>query len=554
VPALADRDVSGRASGIISFSDLNVAPEIRAELDLEDVGVSRAAFPRGTVFLRVADSGLLASAELQQGAGSLAVSASTRLEWGSPFAPKLDDKYPTDFYLAARELRAAVLYPVLFSGIFNYFDGDLNGTLHLHQGPSAESSGEPAQSVEGAFDLREGVFQIPEVGQEFSHARAHIVVGADGAVQVSDVSANAVSGRLSAAGHLTLRGFAFATAEGQVRIARDEAVPLTFEGVPLGEAWGTLLVHAKMAGDHRVKIDIDVPTFHTDLPESSARGVQSLADHPDILVGRRIASGELAPILLGAPQQKRAPDALDWQLTFYLGEDVRVRQGSSMELQIGGEPHVDLTDQARVSGALELTGGKVEVFGKRFELEHGSAKFEGEEPSNPYVAASARWDAPDGSRIYADFVGPLRTGVLTLRSEPARSQSEIVSVLLFGAVDAGSSSAGLATQNNGTTTAGAVIAGGAVTTSVNQVLSSVSPLDITTRVTNENQTWTPEVAVQLSPRVSAEVSYRPTLPRPGENPDRVLLTLDWRFRRNWSIATTVGQHSSIMDLIWQYRY
>jgi hypothetical protein len=87
------------------------------------------------------------------------------------------------------------------------------------------------------------------------------------------------------------------------------------------------------------------------------------------------------------------------------------------------------------------------------------------------------------------------------------------------------------------------------------VLASVTPLDITTRVTSDAQSPTPEVAVRLSPRVTAQVSYRTRAPTITEKQDRVLVTLDWRFRRNWSIATTIGdQGGSVLDLIWKYRY
>ena len=44
-------------------------------------------------------------------------------------------------------------------------------------------------------------------------------------------------------------------------------------------------------------------------------------------------------------------------------------------------------------------------------------------------------------------------------------------------------------------------------------------------------------------------------PPPGTNSDKTLLTLDWRFKRNWSMEATFGdQGSSIMDFVWRYRY
>src|SRR5262249_50086092 len=133
-------------------------------------------------------------------------------------------------------------------------------------------------------------------------------------------------------------------------------------------------------------------------------------------------------------------------------------------------------------------------------------------------------------------------------SEPARSQSDILAILLFGGETEN------VQQVKGNETGEWVLGGAAVSTGVNKVLSSVTPFDITTRVTSDAQSPTPEVAIRLSPKLTAEISYRTRPPSPLESQDRTLLTLDWRFRRNWSIATTVGSQTSVLDLIWRYRY
>ena len=246
-------------------------------------------------------------------------------------------------------------------------------------------------------------------------------------------------------------------------------------------------------------------------------------------------------MLIGPPREKREDDALAWHLTFYLGQDVKLRRGSTMEIAITGQPVVDLTDQAYVSGYVNFESGRAEVFGKRFEIEHGTAKFEGDEPGNPNVSVTARWDAPDGTRIFADFVGPLRTGVLTLRSEPARSQSDILAIHFRRRRQRHTRSRSLAAAPEQWHRHGRRgPRRGAVTTSVNRMLSSVTPLDITTRVTSDAQSPTPEVAIQISPKVTAQASYRTGALNPAQRQDRLQLTLDWRFRRNWSIATTVG--------------
>jgi translocation and assembly module TamB len=554
VPALSENVVGGFASGMLTFRGLNRDPQIEAEIDATNLTLDTATFPTAMAQLRVAKGRIVASAKLDQTAGGASATAAGSVRWESPILPSLDKKEPLDLFVEARDLRAAALYPLFLRGLFSHFDGRLNGTMHVRQGGEG---GESADSIDGAFDLKDARLLIPEIGQEFRKGTAHIAVTKRGQLDITDVSASGVSGRLTASGKMFLKGLTFQNAEGEVRIAQKEAVPLTLEGVSVGDAWGTLMLHAKMADDHTVKLDVDVPVFHADLPESSSRDLQGLADNPEIAVGIRRPGAGLTPVLLAAPEAKREDDALAWQVAFYLGQDVVLRRGSMMKLSLGGKPVVTLTDKARVTGTVEFLSGTVEVFGKRFEIEHGQAEFEGDDPGNPNVAVTARWDAADGTRIFADFVGPLRTGQLSMRSEPARSQTEVVAILLYGGTDESSPRPGITYKQRAVagSTAGQVLAGGAVSTSINRVLASVTPLDITTRVTSDAYSPVPEVAMRLSPRVTAQVSYRTRAPLPTERTDRVLVTLDWRFRRNWSIATTVGnQGASVLDLIWKYRY
>ncbi|HEX9296818.1 MAG TPA: hypothetical protein VF881_13330, partial [Polyangiaceae bacterium] len=238
IPALVETQVAGLASGRLKFSGINRDPEINAELELRDLQLEKALFPRGIAVIRIAKGVVVASAKLEQpegGGGSATASAGVR--WNSPVGPQIDPAKPLDFFAEGHDFRAAALYPFLFRDIFTYFDGRINGTLHLHQ---ESEEGAISQTVDGAFTLHDGVLQIPEVGQEFHKARASITVRKGGEVEISDVSASGVTGRLTAAGKIRLKGFAFESGEGTVRIARHEAVPLTLEGVSLGEAWGTL--------------------------------------------------------------------------------------------------------------------------------------------------------------------------------------------------------------------------------------------------------------------------------------------------------------------------
>src|SRR5207237_514504 len=84
---------------------------------------AQAASTQAVGVVRIAKGGIVASASLDQASGGGSATATARVKWTSPLFPELDTKEPLDIYCSARDLRAAVLYPALFRGIFTYFDG-----------------------------------------------------------------------------------------------------------------------------------------------------------------------------------------------------------------------------------------------------------------------------------------------------------------------------------------------------------------------------------------------------------------------------------------------
>jgi translocation and assembly module TamB len=547
IPALANRDVRGDVSGALAFSGMNRDPTVQAQVTAHDVRIGGAEFPGGTALLRIAgDTGVL-SAVLTQKGGEAGLTATGRVVWATPIAPAVDFRAPADVYLALRDVRAAALYP-LFDKLFTHLDGRMNGNLHLHQEPTAAG---PVHALEGTFELTEGTFEVPQIGQDFRDARANIVVAGSGAVVVSDLSARATTGLMTGSAVLQMRGLSFESGEASLFVEKKTPIPLTIEGVSFGDAWGTITARAKRTDARTIGIDFDVPVLHADLPQAASRAVQALADNPSIVVGMQGRDKTFVPLALGPPAQERSADALLWHLVFHLGKDVVIKRGSMLELSLGGEPVVDLSDTARLSGAISLTSGKLEILGKQFQIEHGVARFERADAGNPEVAVTARWETPDGTKIFADYIGPLRSGKLSFRSEPSLPQSDIMAILLFGVSGTGGSDTG---QDN---SAKGLVAGGAAATDLaNEVLAGALPVPVATRLdTSDAANPTPEVAVQISPQVTAEVSYRTSPDVLSQRQDRVCVTVDWKFHKNWSVVTKVGdQGSSVVDLLWQYRY
>ncbi len=100
------------------------------------------------------------------------------------------------------------------------------------------------------------------------------------------------------------------------------------------------------------------------------------------------------------------------------------------------------------------------------------------------------------------------------------------------------------------------MAGGFATEGLNKVLDDVTDLEIRTRVdTSSSTNPRPELEVQISQEIAARIAYVLGELAPGQSPDRTYATIDWNFRPEWSLETTVGdKQSTTLDMIWERRY
>jgi translocation and assembly module TamB len=179
--------------------------------------------------------------------------------------------------------------------------------------------------------------------------------------------------------------------------------------------------------------------------------------------------------------------------------------------------------------------------------------FDGPDPSNPEVLLKAGWKANDGTMVFANFVGPLKTGKVTLTSDPALPQEEIVQLLLFGTPDGAQPQ-----KNPGASPSDTAIGtvGGEAAQPLNHMLNQWGLGAVSVAVdTSQSSTPKPEVEVQVARDISVQIAVVIGQPPPGVNPDHTLLTLDWRFVNRWSLASTLGDAgTTIFDVLWRKRY
>jgi translocation and assembly module TamB len=315
-------------------------------------------------------------------------------------------------------------------------------------------------------------------------------------------------------------------------------------------------------------VKVDVPTMRVQLPLASSHSVQALGSLTDVRVGIARGGGSFAPVVLDAGDAEVVTSSGPHSTTrvaLHLGSNVEVRRGSDLDVRMDGNMALTLAEDVTAKGQIRLTRGTLNVQGKTFTIDQNSTVTFVGDPTNPQVKLTASWLAPadapgaSGTTVLADFIGPLRTGKVTLRSEPpGLPQSEILSLLLYGTTDQQQGGAGSAQVG-----AASGVAGGAASANVNRALGGVNQTldslglatEVSTKLDTSQPTPRPEVEVQIARDLSLQLAWVLGVPPPGTNPDTTLLTVAYSFMKNWRAETTFGNAgTTILDLVWQRRY
>lgn len=550
----SDFQVKGYVSGDIDVADVHRDARAKVNVALRDLKLGRAKIAKGNIKIDYDGHALKGGVRLDQTDGYLESDAEIAMRWGAETAPSVITEEPAYAALKANRFRAAALAPFI-TDVVSQLDGRLQADARIDIVPGA------APKLKGQIALEEGRMQLTRVGEPLHGVTAKIALSPDGVVRLEDLTAQGSSGRINAKAVVRLNGFQLTGARASVRIPKNDPFPFDVDGQAIGEIDGAIDVTADMTPDQKqMNVKVDIPRLHTQLPLASSNSPQELGEAEKIRVGYFRRARQFVELPKDAEDLRETSNEEEEKATttinvaIHLGNDIEVRRGTSLRIALTGDPKIQIAEEAKMSGQIRLTRGMLEVQGRRFEIEKGVVTFVGP-PDNPQVMVTAAWDAPDGTRVYADFVGPLKTGKVTLRSEPSRPQNEILALIMFGTAEGSSSTPYPTQQPDGATRAGAM-AGGFATEGLSKGLDELTGLDVSAKIDTSNAANPkPQVEVQIARDISMQIAYVLGTPPPGMNPDRTYLTLDWRFRRNWSMETTFGdQGSSILDLLWQYRY
>lgn len=548
---LAGLPLDGCVTGHVRLEDLHRAASLDAKLWSSRIRVGENPPTKAQLQMRISDGELATRARLEQSDGHLDAALALGVSWGAELAPSPAADARATVRVKASNFDLNALRAPLGVG---ELEGKLEADAYFDAPLAAPSTGR----VHGHFALEDGLFNDATIGQRLEGIKATLRVDERGVATLEGLEVRAGSGRLSASGVARLDGLRPLSARAKVRIPEDSPLPLVFQGVDYGSAAGKVDLTAKWSD--RLELRVEVPELDVELPPKPSAQVQKLDLDETIEVGVVPERGGAFRVFPTPSEDDDRPDTreraggagLPMRIVVELGDDVRLSRPTDLRAELRGRTTIELgRGEPRISGQLEVPRGEVDLRGRRFEIVNATLSVNPDDPDNPVISATAQYDAPGGYTVTASFTGTVEQGELTLTSSPSLPQAQILNLVAFGtpAGPAGAESGG------GGTSAAAGILGGKVTQGLNALIGGVTSLDVQTRLDTSHEDVRPEVAVQLNPEVSAQVTFIPTEPSPGQNPDRTLLTLEYRFLPRWTLEATVGDEgTSVLDLLWRYRY
>ncbi|MBX3220337.1 MAG: translocation/assembly module TamB domain-containing protein [Labilithrix sp.] len=548
-------DVTGSLTGRARVKDLNHEPSFEAKAHVDGFGAGGAVVDKLDVTAGGRDASLFAHASITDESSKATFQLASKSLRMKGVDVSWEPTAPTRLDYAVQNGRLALLAP-LVKGAVSEIDGRVDGAGSVTIDPTS-------QVFEGGLALQDARLYVNAIGEELSALTAIAKFDRTGVFRIDNATGKLGAGEFRASASGRMNGLSFVGGDATVIATKD--VPISSEGATFAAATGEVKVSAKMSDDRSaLLVTVDVPRANVALPDRSTQSLQPLDPDPTVAIGVRKRNGQLDTAAVrrhrgGTGRQAAAArtngPGLVTRMSVTLGDSVEL-EGRGLAVKLGGRTLVEIAEEVRVTGRIDLRGGTIEVHGRRFTVDRGTVTFpEGGDAGNPTIVAAAYWDSPDRTRVWVEFTGPLKTGNLTLRSEPPYSKNEILSVLLFGRPDPNMAAAGETAETAGNTSGATAVGSGFIASDLNRVLSEIDEsLDVETDTLSGNRTRAKIGRSFFDRRLKVQVGYAPGRTTYRE-PDTAYLFLNWQFVPKWSLVATRGDRgTSILDVLFQHRY
>lgn len=565
---LADANAKGDAFGTLMLAKSESGSRLQADLRLRRVSIDGVNIGEGTLAGALKGNVLRGKLTLAGARGQLDSSVEAKLLWDGLF-PEPDLKQAMTLTVVLDRFDAIVLSPML-RDIVSDLSGEVSGEL-LARIKQTSDSHDPAHPewrgiLDGHASLRRGAFELSALGtklEDVSMTCIAVPYGRGNRLSIRPVDAKSGAGftakirsdrdNLWVIGDLYLDGLQLTQA--QLNLT-GQSIPILSDGVTLanvttGGGENSTKIVFKREPDE-VRVTFDIPELVAELPRVSGRELIELGPNPNIHVKQP----------LGPREKARDEDALPYRITFDLGPRVRLTQ-ASMDLPLSGSPTLHINGKTRMSGDVSLKpGGRVQILGKNFVVEHGLVEFTTGESDNPRLDVGAGWRSPEGTKVLLLVRGTLKSPSFQWRLDPPIATDEVSNEQMAKNLLLGGS-----TGSTAATTAASQVAD-----AFNEILAGtrfqlratsegsgarIPGTSYGDETETEGSFATIGASVKISDKVYVSGAYKREqsgLQSDADIEQGVSTTLEYRFRPDWSLRTEVGQLGAGMDLLWQYRY
>lgn len=424
-----------------------------------------------------------------------------------------------------------------------------------------------APHVSGQLEWTHGALTLTGLGAYRDvHLKAH---GDDHGLSIDELRLASADGD----GRLTAR----ATRTGNGAFAIEASTSLhRFPIYGQGQALATVSVDGHATGTasaRHVQAVAKISEAHVELNDVKQKKLQSLQRPADIVLvdGARAADAAeakrlaaLNDVLLAGEDVETAPVPADAGAPFGVRLGVEAPRNlwvhgkdAALELGLGPDFRVEATGKPAVYGQVLVRRGRIDVFGRRFDLQAGSmVQFVGP-PDQPHLDVTAKYfNEAEKLSVLLTAKGSLDklTIAVTSPERPDLTEGQLYTLIVTGKLQFGGSG-----NSAGSTSASgeaASLVGGVVAAQLQKTLARKLPLDVLTlQAGDEGLTGSRlEAGTYLTSKL-----YTGYVGRAGANPallqNRNAVHVEYQLSRRWSFDAEYGDvGTGTADLLWTKNY
>ncbi|MEW6297678.1 MAG: translocation/assembly module TamB [Thermodesulfobacteriota bacterium] len=423
-------EVGGFVSAEVSVRGTAASPVIEANVTTDGLTIAGQSYTGLTAAAAYQQEYLRLSALFRQDA-----THELTIEGGVPLALGwAEDRVRPVLGAADLRVRSEGL-SLAFLGLLSKEVRDVQGTVSLdvHVGGTLD-----ALTPTGEIRVQRGQVRVLPLGTVLRNIEVQLGLLPSG-IQVARLSVTAGKGQLTGSGQFTLRRSTITALDFTLNADRFRVVNTPEYTVAVsGQIFGSGSLQSPVV---RGALTLRDTTFR---PNLSALKSGPVAMDPTVTVVRNVQELASRPQQTDEAQEQDADRfsfprlqnegyrqlRLDLAVTIPRDTWVQMHDGS---IELTGHLRVrkNPTEDVILSGQIETVRGWYAFYGRQFQIERGQITFTGSSTIDPSLEVIARYTLP---RYKVDVVigGTADAPTLTLRSDPALDQADILSLLAFG--------------------------------------------------------------------------------------------------------------------------